>query len=86
MCVCVSHQQDPLRLDHHGPGSRVQDKRLHKVVLGNVDKRRLHAGSKDDLFGLFWTWNTHTHTHTHAPEIYGVNLTTLKQSKIIKIQ
>lgn len=54
-CVRLSHQQDSLSLYNHNPGSRVQDKRLHKVVLGHVDKSRLHAGSKDDLFGLFGT-------------------------------
>ena len=58
-CVCVRvchpHQQDSLGLNDHGPSSRVQDERLHKVILGNVDKGRLCARSEDDLFGLFGT-------------------------------
>ncbi len=55
----MSHQQDSLSLYNHSPGSWVQDKWLHKVVLGNVDKSRFHTGSKDDLFGLLWTYETH---------------------------
>lgn len=52
-CGFQAHQQDSLSFDQHGPGSRVQNKRLHKVVLGNVYKLWFHAGSKDNLLGLF---------------------------------
>lgn len=64
MCICVyvyvscvSHQKDPLCFDDHGPASRVQHERLHKVVLRHVHKSGLDAGSKDDLFGLFRAYN-----------------------------
>lgn len=55
MGVFQAHQQDSFSFDHNSPGSRVQNKRFHKVVLGNIDKPRFHAGSKDDLLGLFGT-------------------------------
>lgn len=47
-----SYQQNSLCLYNHSPGSRIQDERLHKTVLGHVDKRWFRTGRKDDLFGL----------------------------------
>lgn len=58
MCWC-NYQEDALCLDDYSPGPRVQDERLHKVVLRNVNKSGLPAGSKDDLLGLFRAWKIH---------------------------